>query len=201
MRTERARTDSLRQASSLAYGKLLRERDSLFVQHRTVDHKLKRLGNGQLGYTCVMPFSMRSLSDTFVLEVAGPDLLSAVFTFRIVDWRGQEIHRAPVELLRTEEVMEDERLQRCAIEARIQAFFQSNRFAYPPIGPERDRQHARGLDRGDRYAISPDEWNALRFDAHTCAFTFPVDEASSHTIAYSAKMKRVVRLDAGPTAR
>ena len=200
-RRERERNDSLRLASGLAYGKLLRERDSLFVQHRTVENRLRRLGNGQQGYICVMPFSMRSLQDTLVLERAGPDLLSAVFTFRIIDWRGQEIYSAPVELQRDEEVMEDERLQRCALEARILAFFQDRRFAYPPIDPERDRQHSQAVAGGARYTISPEEWNALRFDAHSCAFSFPVNATTSHTIAYSAKMKCVVRLDAGSNAR
>lgn len=201
LRAVRERNDSLRLASSMAYGTLLRERDSLFVQHRTVVNRLRRLGNGQQGYICVMPFSMRSLPDTLVLEQAGPDLLSAVFTFRIIDWRGQEIYSAPVELQRDEEVMEDERLQRCALEARILAFFQDRRFAYPPIDPERDRQHSQAVAGGARYTISLEEWNALRFDAHSCAFSFPVNATTSHTIAYSAKMKCVVRLDAGSNAR
>lgn len=201
LRAEHERNDSLRRASSMAYGTLLRERDSLFVQHRTVENRLRRLVNGQQGYVCVMPFSMRGLSDTLALEQAGPDMLSAVFTFRIIDWRGQEIYSAPVELQRDEEVMDDDRLQRCALEARILAFFQDRRFEYPPIGPERDRQHSQAIANGTYYSISPDEWNALLFDAHSCAFSFPVNAKTSHTVAYSAKLKRVVRLDAGAGVR
>lgn len=198
---ERMRMDSVRAASGLAYGNLLRERDSLYVQHRVVENKLRRLGNGQMGYTCVMPFSMRSLPDTLVLEAAGPDLLSAVITFRIIDWRGNEIYHTPVELQREEEIMEDEKLQRCALEARILAFFQDRRFAYPPIGAERDRQHARAVAAGERFGITPDEWDALRFDAHTCAFTFPISASESRVIAYSTQLKRVVELDAAPPGR
>jgi hypothetical protein len=191
---ERMRLDSVRAASGLAYGKLLRERDSLFVQHRVVSGRLLRFGSGRAGYTCVMPFSMSALPDTLVLEVAGPDLISAVFTFRIIDWRGEEIYHAPVELLREEEMMAEEALQRCAIEARITAFFRNSRFSYPPIDPQRDTDQANELATGSSYAIDKPTWDALRFDAYTSAFTFPIGSTESRTIAFSRKLNNVVDL-------
>ena len=195
LRLERSRIDSVRQASGLAYGKLLRERDSLYVQHRIVSERPQWLSNGLQGFTCVMPFSMRSLPDTLALTFSGSDALTSVITFRIIDWRGMEIHKETVELLKQEELVQDEEKQRLLISLRVQGFFQGKRFHFPPIDAPRDRKHTEDRANGTTYALDDTAWDALRADSHSCSFTYPVNEHESRTIAYSSKLKRVVRLD------
>ena len=102
---------------------------------------------------------------------------------------GQSHVKAP------EEVLLDEGKLRLLITIRVQAFFQDKRLQYPPIDTPRDRKHNGDRANGMTYALDDTAWDALRFDAHTCSFTYPVNEHDSRTIAYSSKLKKVVRLD------
>lgn len=186
----RQRCDSLRTVCM----KVSREKDDLVNQRRICSGKLQRSGPGTQRYTCITPFSISGLSDTLSLEFAGPDLLSSVITFRIISWKGDEIYRAPIELLKPEELTADPALQRCALETRILAFFQDRRFSFPPIDAQRDAEHDEKLAAGVGYAVDRSTWDAIRFDAYTSSFTFPVDARASRTIAYSRKLSKVVEL-------
>jgi len=192
----RERFDSLRIASGAACTKLTREKDDLVNQRRISSGRLQRTGVDMQRITCTTPFSIQGLSDTLSLEFAGPDLLSSVITFRVIDWRGDEIYRTPIELLRPEELTVDEALQRCDMQSRILAFFQDRRFSFPPIDPLRDADHTNKAASGSRYSIDQPTWEALRLDAYTSAFTFPIGATESRTIAYSRKLNKVVYLNA-----
>ncbi|MCC6577265.1 MAG: hypothetical protein IT228_07980 [Flavobacteriales bacterium] len=152
-------------------------RTTLYVQHRVVSDGPHRLGNNLWGYTCVMPFSSRDLPDTLALTFSGQDPLTSVITFRIIDRRGKEIHKETVELLKQEELLEDGTIQRLLIALRARTYFQDERFHYPPISAEHDRTNAN--------------------DAHTCSFTYPVNDQESRTILYDRSKQRVVVLGSG----
>ncbi|MFN8350704.1 MAG: hypothetical protein U0U25_04490 [Flavobacteriales bacterium] len=186
----RQRCDSLRTVCM----KVSREKDDLVNQRRICAGKLQRTGTSTQRYICSTPFSISGLSDTLSLEFAGPDLLSSVITFRIISWKGDELYRAPIELLRPEELTADPALQRCAQETRILAFFQDRRFSFPPIDAQRDAEHSENIAAGVSYAVDRSTWDAIRFDAYTSSFTFPVDARASRTIAYSRKLSKVVEL-------
>lgn len=161
------RFDSLRTATRLAYNDLLRERDALYLRQRTVTSSMVHLGQDLQGYTCVMPFTSMDKMDTLALTFSGTDLLSSVINFRIINWRGVEIYKEPIELLKQEEISKEEEIQRLLIASRILAFFQDNRFHYTSTGP----------------------------DDNTWSFTYSVNEQHSRTVAFSQKQKAVVRLD------
>lgn len=184
----RERCDSLR----TAYLKVSREKDDLVNQRRISSGKLQRTGTSTQRYTCVTLFSISGLSDTLSLEFAGPDLLSSVITFRIISWKGQEIYRSTIELLRPEELTADPALQRCALETRILLFFQDRRFSFPPIDAQRDAEHTAKTAAGSSYSVDQATWDAIRFDAYTSSFPFGADE--SRTIAFSRKLDKVVEL-------